>query len=77
MKVFFEGDQGSFAWELPPEATAALEAVPAEAREKILSAFGNNIGVFCKALLRAFGNQAKVETLNMIMQEIQEVVVKP
>ena len=74
MIALFNDQQGSLMWTLPPEAAEALRQAPKTVQVQILEAFGNNIGVFCAALLQTFDNPAKVEVLNMMMLELKELV---
>ena len=73
MKAQFSGQIGFLTWFLPPEAVAVLGQASPHIQSQILEAFSNNLGVFCAALLSAFGNDAKVEVLGMIIQELKEL----
>jgi hypothetical protein len=74
MQVTFSSVYGRITWTLPPDATYALGLASPELREQTLEAFGSNLTILCGAMLKGFGNPGVVQTLNLIMQEVQEII---
>lgn len=76
-RVQYTSPYGDVTWTLPPDAIKALSEAPADVRNAALEAFGSNITILCGAMLKSFGNPAIVETLNIIMREVYEIVERP
>lgn len=76
MQVSFSSPYGQVTWTLPPDATYALGLASPELRHQTLEAFGSNLTILCGAMLKGFGNPGVVDTLNLIMKEVQELVAR-
>jgi hypothetical protein len=74
MNVQFDDHRGSLTWTLPSEAADILADVPPVMRDKVLQSFSSNLGMLCAALLRSFGDEITGVTVNLLMQEMQELV---
>ena len=72
-QVKYTSPYGEVTWTLPPQAIMALAQAPSPVRDSALEAFGSNLTLLCGAMLKSFGNPAIVETLNLIMREVQEI----
>lgn len=74
MRVAFTSPYGHLTWTLPKEAADVLSRTSPELRVQALEAFGSNLTILCGALLKSFGDPGVVETLNLIMGEVREII---
>ena len=74
MQVQYDSPYGQLIWTLPQEASDVLSQAPAEVRTMALEAFGSHLTILCGAMLKSFGNPGMVDTVNLIMREMREIV---
>jgi len=75
MQAKFNSPYGQLIWTLPQEAADVLARVSPDLRKRVLEAFGSNLTILSGAMLKSMGNPGMVETLNLIMQEVNDIVV--
>ncbi len=72
----FKGRIGEMTWKLPADVEETILGESPKVQAEIIGALGDSAAVFCRALLSTFGNQSKIDVMNHILIELDELVDK-